>query len=89
MRLGSSDPLVCNRHLIWGITGVVWMIYWWISLYQTADFETDVVWSSAIDRANGVVEITGIALVWLIFFPPHFYRRWLAGSVLAAEPERT
>jgi hypothetical protein len=87
VQLGLCDPLVCNRFLIWGITGLVWIAYLWIFPYQNIEFEADGVWSIALDRANGVVEATGVALVWLIFFPPRFYRRWIAGAAPAARPE--
>ena len=87
MQLGLCDPLACNRYLIWGITGLIWTTYSWVLLYQTTEFETTAVWSIAIDRANGVVEATGGALVWLIFFPPGFYRRWFADAAPAAKPE--
>jgi len=87
VRLGLCDPLVCNRFLIWGIVGLIWTSYSLILLYQTVDFETNAFWSSAIDRANGVVETTGVALVWLIFSPPRFYRRWISGDAFAARAE--
>jgi hypothetical protein len=87
MQLGSCDPLVCNRYLLWGIVGVVWTVYSWVLLYQTSEFEAGRVWSMVMDRANGVVEATGVAIVWLIFFPPHFYRRWISGEAPAPEPE--
>jgi hypothetical protein len=87
MRLGLCDPLACNRFLIWGITGVVWAAYSWILLYQNIEFEIHAFWSIAIDRANGIVETTGVVLVWLIFFPPRFYQRWIAGAAPAAQPE--
>jgi hypothetical protein len=85
--LGLCDPLVCNRYLIWGITGIVWTAYSWILLYQTVEFEANGFWSIAVDRTNGVVEATGVALIWLIFFPPRFYQRWIAGAAPAAKPE--
>jgi len=87
VQLGLCDPLACNRYLIWGITGIVWIAYSWILLYQTVEFEANGVWSVTIDRANGVVEATGVALVWLIFFPPGFYQRWIAGAAFAAKPD--
>ncbi|HEX9814489.1 MAG TPA: hypothetical protein VGB31_06035 [Myxococcota bacterium] len=87
VRLGACDPLVCNRYLLWGVVGMVWALYNAVLLYQTVEFESDQVWSIAIDRTTGMIEATGIALVWLIFFPPRFYRRWIAGAAPAAEPE--
>jgi hypothetical protein len=87
MRLGPCDPLVCNRFLLWGIVGIVWTLYNGVLLCQTAEFESNQVWSTSMDRANGVIEATGILIVWLIFFPPRFYQRWIGGSAPAAEPE--
>jgi len=40
-----------------------------------------------MDRASGTLDITGVALVWLICFPPRFYQRWIAGASPATEPE--
>jgi hypothetical protein len=87
VRLGLCDLLACNRNLIWGITGVVWIAYSWGLLYQAAEFETNAVWSLTVDLANAVFEATGVALVWIIFFPPLFYQRWIAGAAPAAELE--
>jgi hypothetical protein len=28
VRLGLCDPLVCNRYLLWGITGIVWTVFY-------------------------------------------------------------
>jgi hypothetical protein len=88
MRLGYCDPLVCNRFLLWGIAGSVWLLFNGVFLYQTVDFESNQIWSISIDRVVGILEATGVALVWLIFFPPRFYRQWIAGAVPAAQPEQ-
>jgi hypothetical protein len=87
VRLEYCDPLTCNRFLLWSVVGVVWAVYNGAFFYQTVEFESAQIWSTAMDRAIGVIELIGIALVWLIFFPPRFYRRWLAGAAPAAELE--
>ncbi|MFV1979077.1 MAG: hypothetical protein ACC649_06965, partial [Myxococcota bacterium] len=87
VRLGLCDPLVCNRYLLWGITGIVWTVFYGMVVFQHIEFETREVWSIAMDRANSVADISGVALVWLICFPPHFYRRWIAGTASAAQPK--
>jgi hypothetical protein len=87
VRLGSCDPLVCNRYLLWGITGIVWAVFYGMVALQHIEFETQEIWSTAMDRANGAVDIAGVALVWLICFPPRFYRRWIAGAAPAAQLE--
>jgi hypothetical protein len=86
VRLGLCDPLVCNRYLLWGITGIAWTAVWGLSAIGYIDFEAQHVWSSAIDRAIGTLDITGIALVLLICFPPRFYQRWVRGAAPDAEP---
>jgi hypothetical protein len=86
-RLGLCDPLVCNRYLLWGITGVIWAVFYGMVALQNIEFETQQAWSITMDRANSAADITGVALVWLIFFPPRFYQRWIAGAAPAAEPE--
>jgi hypothetical protein len=87
VRLGACDPLVCNRFLLWGIVGIIWTLYNGVMLGQTVEFESNQVWSTGMDHANGVIEATGILIVWLIFFPPRFYQRWVGGAAPAAEPE--
>lgn len=87
MRLGHCDPLVCNRFFLWAIVGVAWTLYNGVFLYQTVEFETSQYWSTNLDRAIAVIETIGIALVYLIFFPPRFYQRWIGDAAPAAEPE--
>jgi hypothetical protein len=55
--------------------------------FQTIEFETQEIWSIATDCANSAADISGVMLVWLIFFPPRFYQRWIAGAADAAKPE--
>lgn len=87
MRLGLCDPLVCNRYLLWAVVGFAWTLYNGMFLYQTVEFEASQIWSSSMDRAIAAIEAVGVALVCLIFFPPRFYRRWIAGAAPTAEPE--
>jgi hypothetical protein len=87
VRLGLCDPLVCNRYLLWGITGIVWAVFYGMVVFQQIEFETQEIWSVAMDRACSVADVTGVALVWFICFPPRFYRRWIAGAAPAAQPE--
>jgi hypothetical protein len=86
VRLGLCDPLLSNRYLLWGITGIVWTVVWGLSAISYIEFEAQHVWSSSIDRAIGKLDITGIALVLLICFPPRFYQRWVRGAAPDADP---
>jgi hypothetical protein len=40
-----------------------------------------------MDRTSSAADITGVALVWFICFPPRFYLRWIAGAAPAAQTE--
>jgi hypothetical protein len=88
MRLGHCDPLICHRFLLWGIVGIVWTSYNGVLLLQTAEFESNQVWSITMDRANGAIEAAGVVLIWLIFFTPRFYQSWVGGAAPAAEREK-
>ena len=44
-----------------------------------ADFTAENAFSSFLDQLAGVLELISIALIWLVFFPPRLYRRWLSG----------
>ena len=82
LQLGLCAPIACNRYLLWGIVGIAWVVYSWVFLYQAIQFETNQVWSISIDRANGAVDALGVALIWLVFFPPRIYQRWIGGAAL-------
>jgi hypothetical protein len=87
MRLDLCEPLECNRLLLWGITGITSAAYSCALLFYTTSFEADGFWSAPLDRISGTLEVATIALVCLIYFPPRFYKRWIAGAAPAAEPE--
>jgi hypothetical protein len=39
------------------------------------------------DRLVGAAEIASIAVIWVVFFAPAFYQRWINGNALAATVE--
>jgi hypothetical protein len=85
LRLGLCEPLICNRYLLWGLTGVSWTVYQFAMIAQQVGYERTQVWSSSADAAIGAVEFGAIALISLVFFPPAFYRRWIERVSPAAE----
>jgi len=87
LRLGLCKPMVCNRYLLWGLTGVVWMVYEFAAVVQHIEYEVTQVWSAPMDFVEGALELTAIALIWLVFFPPIFYRRWINRATPAAMAE--
>jgi hypothetical protein len=80
LRLGLCDPLVCNRYLLWGLTGVVWFFIDALVIVNDVSFELTGVWPATLDIAIGASELGAIALIWLVFFPPRFYQRWIGDA---------
>ena len=77
MRLGLCEPIVCNRYLLWCLTGVVWVVYDFSVIVQQIEFEVTQLWSTSMDAVVAALELAAIALIWLVFFPPAIYQRWL------------
>jgi hypothetical protein len=85
MRLGLCDPLVCNRLLLWGLYGTVAVIVSLVIPLQHAAYEQKSVFDATWDTLIGAGEILSIAPIWLVFFPPAAYRRWINGAAPLAK----
>ncbi len=79
-RLGLCERIVCNRLLLWGCFGITQVVLSFVLLRMYADFETNNVFSAFFDQLTGAFEIITIALVWLAFFPPRYYRKLISGT---------
>ena len=80
LKLGLCEPMVCNRFLLWGIAGVLWMI---LEVVSTAnDFVNALTgqWSLLLDFGVALFEAVPVAVIWFVFFPPEFYCRWVEGG---------
>ncbi len=80
LKLGLCEPMACNRFLLWGIAGVLWMILEGISTAN--DFANALTgqWSLLLDFGVALFEVVPVTLIWFAFFPPAFYRRWINGN---------
>jgi hypothetical protein len=89
-RLGLCDPLVCNRFLLWGVSGVLWVMLELVIFPQEIGYEATREFSAVLGVLSGSLEVIPVALLWITFFPPACYRSWVAGSgaaVVAAEED--
>jgi hypothetical protein len=80
--LGLCDVMVCNRYLLWGFTGVGWAIYEVVYALQQIEFEVTGSYSATMDAVASTLELIPIGCIWLVFFPPNAYQRWIARSSL-------
>ena len=76
-KLGLCEPLTCQNFLLWGVAGALWMGLELVLVAQDHFYLSAGELSGALGIANGLLEIVPIALMWLVFFPPVAYRRWI------------
>ncbi len=79
-KLGLCEPLICQNFLLWGVAGALWMGLDFVLVAQDHFYLSAGELSGALGIANGLLEIVPIALMWLVFFPPAAYRRWIDGA---------
>ena len=82
VRLGLCDPLVCNRYLLWALFGSLQVFLCLILLPQYAEYEASNRFTQTWDALYGAVEIFSLVMIWLVFVPPDFYRRWIKRNAL-------
>jgi hypothetical protein len=83
LKLGLSEPMTCNRFLLWGIAGLFWAILEVIISASDLIYALTGQWSELLGLGIGFLEIVPIAMVWFVFFPPAAYRRWVEGAAPA------
>jgi hypothetical protein len=79
LRLGLCDPLVCNRYLLWGFFGAMQVLVSVATVPSYSEYEHEGAFSAMWDALISAGELSSLALIWLIFFPPALYRRWIQG----------
>ena len=84
MQLGLCDRLVCNRYLLWALFGVMQVSLGLVILPQYSEYETTNQFTATWDAIYGAIGIVSLAMIWLVFFPPAFYQRWINGTAPAA-----
>jgi hypothetical protein len=83
-RLGLCNPLLSNRFLLLSLFGLLQVcgFFAWAVLYII--FESQRLWTAEMDVLYALTDILSILTIWLAFFPPAPYRRWI-GSQQATE----
>jgi hypothetical protein len=76
-QLGLCAPQVCNRFLLWGLAGALWLILEVVEGAEYIVYESTGQWSDSLTLLSGSLEAIPGGIIWLVFFPPAFYRRWI------------
>ena len=85
MPLGLCDPLVCNRYLLWALFALLQISLNLILLPQYYEYETTNQFGALWDGLYGAFGVVALLMIWLVFFPPAFYRRWIDGVTSVAK----
>jgi hypothetical protein len=83
-RIGLCDRVVANRYLLFGLFGVFQAFACITDIYVLQTSVTAHIVDEGLDLLLGAFEIAGTAMLFLAFFPPAFYRRWISGSATGA-----
>jgi hypothetical protein len=77
LKLGLSEPIACNRFLLWGIAGALWLMLEVVVTANDFAYALTGKWSLMLDFGVALFEVVPVAVIWLVFFPPEFYCRWI------------
>jgi hypothetical protein len=83
LALGLLEPFPCHRILLLGVAGALWAVLEIVIVVQDFIYNIMGDWSGALGVVNGLLEIVPISILWLAFFPPAFYRRWIEAAAPA------
>jgi hypothetical protein len=80
VRIGLSDPLVCNRFLLMGLYGMLASVTYPTYLWLYIQYERSGSWSDEVMVFAGFIEVISLVALWISFAAPAFYRRWVGES---------
>jgi branched-subunit amino acid transport protein len=80
VKIGLCEPSVCNRMFLWSLFGVIQFSGCVVVLGQYAAYERENVFTSTWDLLYSGATLVALIVMWITFFPPAFYRRWIDGA---------
>ncbi|MBW2493398.1 MAG: hypothetical protein JRE43_01505 [Deltaproteobacteria bacterium] len=80
VRIGLCEPIVCNRLLLWASFAALQLCGLVVTVGQYAEFERTGVFTAGWDYLYSATSVSSLVMMWVAFFPPAFYRRWIAGA---------
>jgi len=84
LRLKLCNPEVANRFLLWGLFGILATLGGIALIPLYAEYAATQVWPVWGDYVSGGLEAASTAVLWFVFFPPAFFRRWANRAAPAA-----
>ena len=85
MRHGLADAVLANRFLLWGVASCLALLV--VAAFDVADilgFLTPA--GDILETLGSLLGAPATVLVWLTFFPPAAYRRYITQRSRASQP---
>lgn len=80
VRLGLCDPIVSNRFLLLSLFGLFEVCGFFVEVALYIISESQQIWTAGMDLLYAVPDLLSVVAVWLAFFPPALYRKWITGA---------
>jgi hypothetical protein len=84
VRVGLCDRVVANRYLLFACFGVFQTFACITDIFLEMEYMANNAITGGFDLALGGLEMVAIAMLFLVFFPPAFYQRWIAAPAAHA-----
>jgi hypothetical protein len=75
--MGFCEPEIANRFLLWALFGFFAALAGISLVPLYLEFAATQAWPDWGDYVSGGLEAASTAVLWFVFFPPAFYRRWV------------
>ena len=77
VRLGLCRPVDANRFWLWVLFGALECANSFALIFLYHTYALTQVWPGWGDYVVGGLETVATGMLWLVFFPPAFYRNWI------------
>ena len=72
---------------MWALFGALQAFSCLVLLPQYSEYETTSQFTATWGALYGASIIASLVMIWLVFFPPAFYRRWIQSAAPVAKAE--
>ena len=86
LKIGLCDSSTANRYLLWAWFGGLQTLACAVILMWESSYAQSQEVSSVMELLLGASEIASVAAIWLAFFSPAFYQRWIDRSAACSSP---
>jgi hypothetical protein len=83
--IGLCEPSVCNRLFLWSLFGVIQFVGCFVVIGQYAAYGRENVFTATWDILYSGTTLAALVAMWLAFFPPKSYARWVNGATTQTE----